>query len=330
MGDRSLEGLVDGEMATRLGDDVDGGQVEQIGIGLAADGVEERFGDQALAGFQVGDGGERGGVESFDADDFFAEAEGDAGAAELVHERLGDFAVDVGEERVLDLDDGYFTAKGGGHGGVLHADDAPADNDEGLGEFTIGDFDELVGVVDLEGGEGDVFTAGGAGAAGDENIGRGELALGVGTGDVEDVGVGSEGGVAVDELDAVALELVFDDGVLAFDDLVDAEHEVLDIDAGFEAVAAAVKAALAEAAQVEHGFAEGFRRNGAGVEANTPEVGRFVDDSDAMAQFGGFDGTVMAGGPAANYQEVVVIRRRSFSAHFDLIVPQLGGMAMIR
>jgi hypothetical protein len=152
----------------------------------------------------------------------------------------------------------------------------------------------------------------------------------VGAGDVEDVGVVSEGGVAVDQLDAVALELVFDDGVLAFDDLVDAEHEVLDIDAGFEAVSAAVKASLAEAAQVEHGFAEGFGRDCAGVEADAAEVGGLIDDGDALIEFGGFDGRMVAGGAASDYQEIVVIRGRGFSAHFDLIVPQLRGMAMIR
>ena len=65
---------------------------------------------------------------------------------------------------------------------------------------------------------------------------------------MEDVGVGGEGSVAVDELDSVALELVFDDGVLAFDELVYAENDVQDIDEGFEAVAAAVEAALAETA----------------------------------------------------------------------------------
>lgn len=66
------------------------------------------------------------------------------------------------------------------------------------------------------------------------------------------------------------------------------------------------------------------------MEADAAEVGGLVDDGDAVSEFGSFDGGVVAGGAASDYQEVVVIRGRGFGAHFDLIVPQLRGMAVIR
>ena len=170
---------------------------------------------------------------------------------ELIDEALGDLGLDVLEERVADFDD----------------DDDP-------GEFAFGDLDELFGIVDLVGLRGDVGTAGRTGAAGDE-----EVAGGVGLGgvfggvDFNGVGVLAEAGVAVEEVDVVAMQLVLDGGVLAFDELGNAKHQIFNLDLCFDAVAAAVEGALAKAAQEKDGFAESVAGDGAGVRAGAAEVG---------------------------------------------------------
>ncbi len=159
--------------------------------------------------------------------------------------------------------------------------------------------------------EGDVRTAGGARSAGDENVVRGMVARRlrevVRIGDLENVRIlGAEPRVSIDHFDAGALQLIGQHGVLALDDLGDAEHQILNLDLGLDAIAASVERALAEAAQEKNGFAQGLAGDGSGMEADAADVGAAVDDGDVLACFGGFDRRVVAGGAAADDEEVVM------------------------
>lgn len=65
------------------------------------------------------------------------------------------------------------------------------------------------------------------------------------------------------------------------------------------------------------------------MEADAAEVAGAVDDGNPVAEFGGFDGSMVTGGTAADYQEIVVVLLGGFGTHLDLIVPQFGGVGVI-
>ena len=132
---------------------------------LAADGVEQRVAGDFLFAFEVGDDGAGGRL--FDALDFFAEAEGDAGVAEVVAERLDDFAVGELEQAIAFFDERDADAEDGEHAGVFDADDAAADDDERARQRFQAE--DLVAVDDGAAVDGHLGRAGRLGADGDDD-----------------------------------------------------------------------------------------------------------------------------------------------------------------
>ncbi len=112
--DGGLERFVDGELAAFDGAESHGGEVEAVGVGLTSHGIEKRGGGESLAAFE---GRSYRGfvIDDGDGCDLFAEPEGDAGAAKLIHQRLRDLFVDMGEQRVAGFDDRDGTAERGDH-----------------------------------------------------------------------------------------------------------------------------------------------------------------------------------------------------------------------
>ena len=123
--------------------------------------------------------------------------------------------------------------------------------------------------------------------------------------DLEEVGAFEAGG-APDQVDAVAVELVADDGEFVVDDLLGDVDEVFDGDVAFGAEVFAEEAAFVGAGEVEDGFAEGLGGDGAGVDAGAAEDGIFFDDADGFAELGGLDGGLLAGGAGADDHEIVM------------------------
>ena len=301
MRDLGLVVLVDGDAAAVVGFEAGGGEVEVVDVALAADGVEQRVAGDFLLAFEVGDDGAGRGL--FDALDLFAEAEGDAGVAEVVAEGLDDFAVGEFEQAVALFDQRDAHAEDGEHAGVFDADDAAADHDERAGQ--LGQAENLVAVDDGAAVDGHLGRAGGLGADGDDDAVGFEGGFGLRAFDADLVGI-DEAGDAVDDVDAVAGELRLGDVDFGLDDGLDAEGQVGHGDLFLDAVVDAVDGAVVVAGEVEDGLAHGLGGDGAGVDADAADDGAGLDDGHALVHLGGGHGGALAGGPGADDDQVIL------------------------
>ena len=84
-----------------------------------------------------------------------------------------------------------------------------------------------------------------------------------------------EAGDAGDGAHAIAGELVLEHVDLMVERHAQPRAEILALDVLFDAVGEAVEAALAPAAQIEDGFAQGLGRDGAGVDRDAADARRF-------------------------------------------------------
>ncbi len=112
-----------------------------------------------------------------------------------------------------------------------------------------------------------------------------------------------EAGFPVDHIDAIARHLVLDDLNFVRDDVVGAKGEIFDRDRLFQAISGSVQIALAEPREIEHRFAEGFAGDGAGVDADAADDFFALDDADFLAELGGLDRGLLAGGPGADHEQ---------------------------
>ena len=126
--DGRLEELVDRDPAPVVGRETRGRQVEQVRVGLAADGVEQRVAVDFLAALETRDDALP--VVVPDRDDLLAEPERRAALAHEVHQRFDHLAVDEVEDARPRLDHRDLDVEGGHHRRVLEADDAGADDDQ--------------------------------------------------------------------------------------------------------------------------------------------------------------------------------------------------------
>ena len=115
-----------------------------------------------------------------------------------------------------------------------------------------------------------------------------------------------EAGRAEDHVDVVAGHLILHDLDFVLDDVIGAEGEVFDRDRLFQTIAGSVQIALAESGEVEHRFAEGFAGDGAGIDADAADDCFALDDADVLAELGGLDGGLLAGGPRADDEKIVM------------------------
>ena len=121
-----------------------GGEVELIDGALAADGVEQGVAGDALVALHVGDDGSV--FEFFHAVQLFAEAHGHAAVAQVIAEGFDDFLVGKLEQLVAFFNERDAYPENGKHAGVLHADDAAADDDQRAGQ--IFQAEDLIAVDD--------------------------------------------------------------------------------------------------------------------------------------------------------------------------------------
>ena len=252
----------------------------------------------------AGGAGVRGRVDDAAAHDLLAEAQGHALVAEVVLQRLGDLGVDELEEALAALDEGDLDAERLHHGGVLGADHAAADDEEGPGE--AGEVEQVVRVDDPRAVEGDGGGPGGTGADAEEEVVGLDRLLLVAVAADDGVGIDEAGG-AGDVVDVVALELRADDLDLGLDDLLAEIGQVLDGDALLDGVGLAVDPAVLEAGEVEDGLAQRLGGDGAGVDRDAADDLASLDDADALADLGGLDRGPLAGGPAADDAQVVAV-----------------------
>src|SRR5579862_2386734 len=99
-----------------------------VAIRLAADGVEKHVTLHSFSAFQFREDAISKRINA-DARDFFAEAEGGAHLAQVVGERVHDFAINKIENLRALIDQSYFGADRSHERGILEADDSRADDD---------------------------------------------------------------------------------------------------------------------------------------------------------------------------------------------------------
>ncbi len=303
MRDLGLVVFVNGDAAAVVGLKAGGGKVQVFDIALAAHGVEQRVAGDLLLAFEVGDDG--AGSRLFDALDFFAEAQGDAGVAQMVAEGLDDLAVSELEQAVALFNERNAHAEDGEHAGVFDADHAASDDDEGAGQLR--DVKNLVAVDDGAAVHGDVRRAGGFGADGDDDVIGFEGGFGLRAFDVHFVRV-DKAGDAVEHINAVARELRFGDVDFSFYDGLNAEGQVGHGDFFFDPVVDAVDGAVVVAGEVEDGLAHGFGGDGSGVDADAADDGAGFDNGHALVHLGCGHSGALASGPGANDDQVILER----------------------
>jgi len=124
-------------------------------------------------------------------------------------------------------------------------------------------------------------------------------------------------GLAGDDLDLVAAHVLADDLHLGADDLLAARDQVLDGDLGPPASApafaraVAVKSALLDAGQVQHGLPQRLAGDGPGVGADAAEDAVALDEGDALAELGRLDRGLLPRRPAADDEHIDVLHRVS-------------------
>src|SRR6185437_13468821 len=109
-----------------------------------------------------------------------------------------------------------------------------------------------------------------------------------------------------DHLDAVAAQLVPDDLGLVLDHLAAARLQVRHRDPALDAVALAVKGALAVAREIEHGLTQRLARDRSLRDAVAAQRRPPLDDRDAPAQLRRLDRRALPAWPAADDDHVVV------------------------
>src|SRR5579863_2199258 len=75
-------------------------------------------------------------------------------------------------------------------------------------------------------------------------------------------------------------------------------------DSFFYAIVHAINVLVVEAGEMQHGLAHGFAGNGAGVDGGAAHYFHPFDQGRLFAEFGGLDGSALAGGPGANDDEI--------------------------
>jgi hypothetical protein len=239
-------------------------------------------------------------------------------------ERLHDLRVAEVQHLWPLLHDRDAGAERGEHGGVLDADHPCPDDDERCGhalqaQHRVGVEHPLI--VELDLGWTGRLRAGGD----DDVLRRDDLEIAARlTLDGHGVRV-LEPGDAAEDVHVVAQELVADHLDLAADHMLCARQQVLDRDLALDAIAHAVQVPLGEPGEVEDCLAQRLGRDRAGVDADAAHHVAPLGDGHAFAQLGCGDRCLLAAGPGADHQQVVVIHGTVLPHSAALSAPQRCG-----
>src|SRR5262249_43311128 len=129
--------------------------------------------------------------------------------------------------------------------------------------------------------------------------------------DGQGMGIG-ERRLAVHDGNVVAPELIFDDALLARENLVDLGQELL---RGGTTPGRPGPVLAAHAIEEEDSLAQRLTRDGAGPETHPTEAGLLLDDGYPLAELGRLNGRALAGRTAAYAHEVIVVRRGRICGH---------------
>jgi hypothetical protein len=151
-----------------------------------------------------------------------------------------------------------------------------------------------------------VHIGSGTGAGCDQKIFGGNPRGAIRTFDFERMNIG-ESPVTFNRDHLVAMELRLDDIGLPLNHGIHAEGKIRHGDLVAQLVVLTVKRALAETAEVEHGLAQSLARNRSAVYAHSAEFPLLFDNGDFLAQLGGANCALLAGGAASEDYQVIIV-----------------------
>ena len=246
---------------------------------------------------------------------FGTESQRHAAVAQLVGEVLDQLVVDEFKHPRPRLDQRHSHVERTKDRRVFHADDAGANHCQAARQLR--NFDDLVAVEDVTAVKRYAGRTVRAGADGDQDpfaLEHPDVAdL---RGDLDPVGAKKTRCPGM-RLHGVASELVLQHIDLVIERHVQPRHQVLGGDVLLHPIGAAVETALAPAGQVQHGLAQGLRRDGAGVHGHATDAAALLHHQDRAAQFGGLDRGTAASGAAADDNEI----KRVHDSSVDRIGP---------
>jgi hypothetical protein len=221
----------------------------------------------------------------------------------VIAEGLHDLLIGELQQLVALFDQRDADTEDGEHAGVFDADDAAANHDQCPGQ--LGHIQDLIAVDDGGAVDGHLVRRGRLGAHGYDHAAGVEGGVGLRAFDAKRLR-GDEVRHAVDDVDSIAGELGFGDVDLGFDHTLDAEGQVGHGDLFLDPVVHAVDGAVVVAGKVQHGFAHGFGRNGAGVDANPADNRPCFDDGYLLLQLGGCNGGALPRRSGADNNQVIL------------------------
>ena len=90
-------------------------------------------------------------------------------------------------------------------------------------------------------------------------------------------------------------------------DLVGAHQQVLNCDVLLDPIRRAVERARAEPGKLEHGLAQGLRRDGAEVDADPADDGGLLDDRHPLVELGALDRGALPGRTGPDHHKIVIV-----------------------
>ena len=303
MVDREARGL---EVQRVGGADPPGREQQHLGVDGAAIG-EFRHGPAVLADLDRGHGG--------------AEPQRDVAVAQIVDELVDQFLVDEVEEGRARLDQGHGDIERAEDRRIFDPDDACPDHGQAARQFW--QIDDLVAVEHVDAVERHIIGAERTGAAGDQDVGRRDEPRFAAFGRDLDAVRGHEPGLAARGLDRVSAELVLQNFDFVVERLVQAGDEIGRRDVLLDPVGAAVKAALAPARQVEHGFAQRLGRDGPGMDRYAADPAALFDHQHRAVELCPLHGGAPSGRAAADDDQVVVVHGPAILRHRRRAVPAI-------
>ena len=233
-----------------------------------------------------------------------AQAQIHAVFADLMGEILDQGFVDEIKKAVARFDQCHAHVECGEHCGVFHADHARADHGQAAGNLL-----KLQKFIAVDHGmpvEGAALGPKCLGACRDQElVGSHARVLAIVDRYTQFVRP-DETRRAIEHLDMVAVELMFQHVDLVIDGLAQARLEVFGGDVVLYPVGAPVKAAFAPARQVQHRLAQRLGRNRAGVGRHAAQPGLAVNHKNTPVQLARLDGRRAAGRAGADDDQVIM------------------------
>ena len=278
-------------------------EIQQITVGLPADGIEQPLAVNILAAGELGEHPVALFVEA-DRNHFFAEPKYRAQLPQLEAQALHNFAVHEIQQDGTLIKQRDFHAQCGEHGCVFQSDNAGAHDDQVAGDFFQAM--HLVGVENSFAINRNFGAVGWPRAAGDENVLTVKQLGTLVVFDFEGMGV-QEARVAFKNGDVVPAQLRLDHFHFTRHDRFRPEDEVGHGDPVFQRIATAIKRALPETAEVQNRFPQGLAWDGSGMHADPTHALCPINDGHFLAHLGGADGAFLARRTAADHYQVVFV-----------------------